>query len=181
MTREELLYTEEVFYPSYVYAGFMSRVWAFIIDMISIQGIFKILILPFVVFLGIGKSDRFFSIYNLINIGVSLGYFFLLTAFNKGQTLGKMILGIRVISETGEDLDYIDVFYREVLGRFIMLQFMVFYIIVLFTDKKQQLGDIFAGTLVVNENSLNGYYNFKREVEDRIRREKYREEVKTEI
>ncbi len=181
MSSEELLYTEEILYPRYVYARFMSRVWAFIIDMLTINGIFKIIILPLTVLFGLGKSSSFLSLYNLIKILVSLSYFFLLTAFNEGQTLGKMVLGIRVVSEDSEDLDLVDVFYREVLGRFVMMRFMVLYIVALFTDKKQQLADIFAGTLVVNVNSLNGYYNLQKEIEDKLKREKYKEEVKVEI
>lgn len=63
-----------------------------------------------------------------------------------------MILGIRVIREDEQSLKWSDVFFREVIGRFIYRVFsilMVLYIIVGFTEEKQGLHDMIASTRVV--------------------------------
>ncbi|EPR29673.1 Proline-rich antigen, partial [Geobacillus sp. WSUCF1] len=45
-------------------------------------------------------------------------YFVLMTkAF--GQTLGKMVFGLKVVDERGEPLTWLTVLFREVVGKFI--------------------------------------------------------------
>ncbi|GMA54602.1 hypothetical protein GCM10025857_59590 [Alicyclobacillus contaminans] len=49
---------------------------------------------------GIERSTDFFSAYGLFSLVIYLAYFTLLTKLNRGQTIGKMIFGIRVICLT---------------------------------------------------------------------------------
>ena len=67
-----------------------------------------------------------------------------------GRTVGKMILRLRVLSETGFNATYGQIFVRSVI-RLIELtpQFWVFVVLVPFSRNRQRLGDIFARTIVV--------------------------------
>ena len=72
-----------------------------------------------------------------------------------GQTLGKMVLGLKVVSLKEESLSWGTVFFREVIGRFIVrtLMFGFTYILVGVLPKKQGLHDIFSDTSVIQEKN----------------------------
>lgn len=81
------------------YAEFWDRFFAFIIDLLIINAIGW----PISIFLPIPKWSwgiPFDLPYNdLINWLIGFVYFFLLEAYNKGQTIGKMALGLRAVDE----------------------------------------------------------------------------------
>ncbi len=69
---------------------------------------------------------------------------------SSGQTLGKRIMGIKVVKESGEQLTPIDAFIRTILR--IIDGFAVYllgFILVLVSAKKQRLGDMAVGSIVV--------------------------------
>ncbi|WP_324777878.1 RDD family protein [Virgibacillus senegalensis] len=79
-------------------------------------------------------------------------YFLLMTKFF-GQTLGKMLFGLRVIREDDGSLTWSDLLFREVVGRFIhrvLFLTPLLYVVVAFTNQKQGLHDMFASTRVVH-------------------------------
>lgn len=167
-------------YPRFLYAGFGARLLAFLIDIVVISSLSKILTRPLLNIFNISRTNLFFSPYNLMNLGLYLGYFFLLTKINKGQTLGKMIVGIRVIGLDDKDLSWIEAFYREVVGRFILKKIKIFYLLALFTRDKQHLADIFAISFVVNNEYFYEYKNLKNRAKEAEREEDYyrdREEI----
>lgn len=72
-----------------------------------------------------------------------------------GQTLGKMIFGLKVINEYDGELTWNDLFFREVVGRFIynVIGIMkVLYVVVAFTKEKQGIHDIVGRTRVIHVN-----------------------------
>lgn len=84
---------------------------------------------------------------------VPLAYFIIyLVLLSKGKPLGKMILGLRVISsQTGEEPGFGKMFLREVIGRFLSgLFFGLGYFWAIFDKNSQAWHDKLAGTLVVN-------------------------------
>lgn len=167
--KEEIIlenkFIKEYEYPKFLFAGFGSRFAAFIIDLLTISFISKILVIPISSIFDITKSKMFFGPYNLMLLGIYLGYFFFLTYINNGQTIGKMILGIKVISLNDEKLNITTVFYREVLGRFILKKLGIFYLMMLFNRNKQQLADFFANTSVVNTEYFYEYLKLKEKAE----------------
>lgn len=175
MVRDDVLYealeVEEL--PRFLYAGFGARLLAFIIDMLVISALGKILVRPLLIFLNIGRSKLFFSPYNLLYLAVYLLYFLLLTKASNGQTLGKMVLGIRVVSLDREEekLTWSNLFYREFLGRFILRRIKLLYLMVLVTRKKQQLGDIFANSSVVNDEYFFEYQELRARAQESSREE----------
>ncbi|WP_042149417.1 RDD family protein [Paucisalibacillus sp. EB02] len=149
---EQVIYASEAHVSEQRYAGFWMRFWAFLIDLIVISSLNGILISPFkFVNEGIAISVGFWTVPGIISAIVFYAYFIFMTKFF-GQTIGKMILGIKVVRENEEPLRWSDVLFRELVGRFIYRAFWfltVLYIIVGFMDEKQGLHDMIADTRVV--------------------------------
>ncbi|MBP3949771.1 RDD family protein [Bacillus suaedae] len=134
------------------FAGFWMRLWAYLLDALVVLSINGLVSFPLRL---IGVNDLIFSPYMLLSASVFFLYFALMTKYY-GQTLGKMVLGLKVISTNGSDLTWTQVIFREGVGRLIhQLFFMlrVIYLFIAFTTKKQGLHDLIADTYVVFEKS----------------------------
>lgn len=147
--------------PSFAYAGFFIRLVAFAIDMAVVYAL-KRIVTSFV------NTPIAFNLHVdvLIYWILTLAYFTLTTYFNKGQTLGKMITNIRVVSIDGSDLDFLQIVSRETFGRYVQNKFMFLYLIVGFAPMKQSLMDILSDTVVVRE-SVNSYLLDQKNISDK--------------
>jgi uncharacterized RDD family membrane protein YckC len=127
-----------------------KRIVAGIID-------FVVLIVVYVVFAvlfgdnsaeGGGFSSSLNGLPALLYFLAFVGYFVVLEGM-KGQTLGKMAVGIKVVAETGE-MSYgkaaIRTLLRIIDGLFL---YIVGIIVIAISKKHQRIGDMAAGTLVV--------------------------------
>jgi uncharacterized RDD family membrane protein YckC len=135
------------------FAGFWMRFWAYLLDLIVIGSIDRLFINP--VFRLLGFDLNAISMFAPISIATAItfyAYFVLMTKFF-GQTLGKMVFGLRVVNLKGEKLSWGAVIFREWIGRFISTSIWITYIIVAFLPKKQGLHDLFADTTVIHEKS----------------------------
>ena len=121
------------------YGGFWIRVVAWIIDALIVG-----LVFPLAFLAGPGVHV----------VGFGLGFFggwlyeAILTSSSLQATLGKMILGLRVTDVQGQRIDFGRATIRhfaKYLSAFIL---GVGYLMVAFTEKKQGLHDMIAGTLV---------------------------------
>lgn len=134
------------------YAGFWMRFWAYLIDLIVIGSIDRIMVYPAFRAIGISLSDSgMFSPVSIATAIVFYGYFIFMTKFF-GQTLGKMVFGLKVIPLKEQKLSWSTVIFREWIGRFISVTIWISYIIVAFLPKKQGLHDLFADTTVIHES-----------------------------
>lgn len=108
---------------------------------------------------------------------VNMGYFFVFEGFMGGQTPGKRLLRLRVITEDGEEIGPREGLIRSftriveigpapsllVLGMInpatmVMVAPFIFFAIVVFVDKRcRRLGDFAAGTLVVRQKLPTEY------------------------
>lgn len=81
---------------------------------------------------------------------ISFAYYIVLEA-QYGQTAGKRAVGIEVVTENGDPLDYRGSVIRNVL-RIIdgFLIYLVGAVVIFFSDKEQRLGDHIANTVVVS-------------------------------
>lgn len=119
------------------YAGFWIRFVAYLIDMIVIYAISSLLnTFSF----GLLNKQLDFPILgeeSLSYVIVMFVYFISMTYFFS-QTLGKMIMKIKVETNKGEKLSLADVVYRELVGRLLTI-FLVYlpYLAVVFTNKKK--------------------------------------------
>lgn len=137
------------------YAGFWMRFWAYIVDLIVVFSLTGLIVKPFTMIDSFREATLWiWSVSGLLGGLVFFAYFLFMTKW-RGQTLGKIIFGLRVIRKDGERLSWSDTLIREVVGRFIhRLLFLFFlYAVVAFTPKKQGLHDMFADTLVIHEKS----------------------------
>jgi len=134
-----------------LYAGFWMRFWAYLLDLIVIGSVNRMIINP--VFRAMDISlieDGIFSPITIATAVVFYLYFVLMTKYY-GQTLGKMVFGLKVVELSGSRLSWGTVIFREWIGRFISATIMVLYLIVGFSKKKQGLHDMFADTTVIYE------------------------------
>lgn len=158
---------EEVLFYERKPAGFWVRFWAYLLDLLVIGGVTSILIKPLFALFGLETSDDvWYAPYAILSAIVFYGYFVLLTKFF-GQTIGKMIFGIRVVSLKTDDLSWPTLIFREWIGRFISVTIWPLYWIVGFTPLKQGLHDFFADTTVVHEQSYRKRKMMQKEVSKR--------------
>jgi uncharacterized RDD family membrane protein YckC len=134
-------------------ADVVMRIVAVILDTIIIIIIAGILLV--IVGFGIAVAGRFgfFSLFPLILIMVVLPflYFTFFEAYMDGQTVGKMLVKIKVVKEDGNPIDLVDALIRNILRIIDELPFLYLLGLVLIasSEKKQRLGDIVAKTVVV--------------------------------
>lgn len=132
-------------------AGFWIRFWAFLIDGLIISAVGGILVNPIFYLMDWSLSETvWYAPISVISAILYYSYFVLMTRFF-GQTLGKMIFGLRVISLKHENLTWSDVLFRDWIGRIINTVFMPLYILVGILPNNQGLHDYFADTTVVHE------------------------------
>nr|WP_249305917.1 RDD family protein [Lederbergia citrea] len=127
------------------------RFWAYLLDCVVLFSINGILVKP--IFRGFDISLSKAGV--ISPYGVAAGiifylYFILLTKYF-GQTLGKMVFGLKVIPLKADDLSWGTIVFREGIGRYISATFNFLYMIIAFTPKKQGLHDLFADTSVIHE------------------------------
>ncbi|WP_264738764.1 RDD family protein [Cytobacillus firmus] len=133
------------------FAGFWMRFWAYLLDLVVVGSVDRILINPIFRALDIPLHES--NLFAPISIATAItfyAYFVLMTKFF-GQTLGKMVFGLRVVNLEGKKLTWSTILFREWIGRFISATIFVGYVIVAFLPKKQGLHDLFAETSVVHE------------------------------
>lgn len=128
------------------YASLLRRALAYTIDTAVISALTTLLFVRLEVSLLLG---------GLFNLMLYVGYFFLMTWLNHGQTLGKMIFKIQVVNQQFEPLSWREAFFREVVGRYIQKVFYLLYIVAFFTPRKESVADLIAQTYVVKSEIMD--------------------------
>ncbi len=151
------------------YAGFWKRVAAYLIDGLILGLVNFLVLVPFLAVIGVGAGvgssmdnpeaaagliglifgGLFFAL--LVLMILAWLYFALMESSSRQATLGKMALGIIVT-----DLNAGKISFGKATGRYFgkIISGMILYIgfiMAAFTEKKQALHDMMAGTLVVNK------------------------------
>jgi len=131
------------------YTGIGSRMMAYVIDTV-LQGFISgaiIVGLALLATFGLQTPD---VLANVIIPIIFLGYFVFFEA-KSGQTPGKKMLDMKVVNTDGSSIGYKESIVRNLLR--IIDALIVFYMIgiaaVFITDKSQRIGDLAAGTVVV--------------------------------
>ncbi|MFY3792198.1 RDD family protein [Ureibacillus sp. MALMAid1270] len=132
--------------------GFWLRFFAFIIDQAIVSALLGIVIYPLFKVANWSITDTdYLAPITIVSAIFYYGYFILMTKYF-GQTLGKMIFGIKVQTINGEKLNWSTVIFRELIGRFINNTISILYLLVIFMPKNNSLADYFADTVVIQEN-----------------------------
>lgn len=156
---------------NFVLAGLMSRFLALLVDTvlsIIITYLLFILVLIFSLLLSAGTAavGGAAAGSSLFGLGVAAqfviwflidwGYMVLLETVWSGQTVGKKMLGLRVIQDTGVRVGVYQSLLRNLVRPLDKLP--IFYLVggaaALFSSTQQRLGDLLAGTIVVRERRL---------------------------
>ncbi|MBL7873054.1 MAG: RDD family protein [Cyclobacteriaceae bacterium] len=154
------------------YAGFGQRLVAIIIDVIIIGVVQSFVFVPILAAAGLGFAsgaenmdfsdpDQAAGMIGaimaaaggvwLLAIIIQVLYFTFMESSKMQATVGKLALGLKVTDLQGNKLDFTKALIRNlsrILSNFTML---IGYIIAAFTEKKQALHDIIAGTLVLKK------------------------------
>jgi uncharacterized RDD family membrane protein YckC len=154
------------------YAGFWLRFVAAIIDAIILGALQFIAVMPILGLVGIGVASEmqdfdpsnqaeamsmagqimaFAGVSQFIFLAIQTLYFALMESSNYQASIGKMVLGLKVTDVNGGKLDFVKAFVRnlsKVISTFILF---IGYIMAGFTEKKQALHDMIAGTLVLKK------------------------------
>lgn len=131
-------------------AGPASRFLALLIDVAFITAASEGLDRVFGALKILGAGKAFFAIAYFV---LSIGYSIATEWFWRGQTLGKRVVGLRVMDEHALRLEFSQVVVRNLL-RFIdglPLFYLVGGIACFFTRYSQRLGDLAANTIVVRD------------------------------
>jgi uncharacterized RDD family membrane protein YckC len=137
------------------YGGFWKRVIAYLIDgliiAVPITMIFGTVIPDVMQAENVQAVPFAVSVPQLIMILGSWVYFAGLESSEWQATVGKKILGMKVVNAAGQRINFIKATVRyvaKILSSFIL---MIGFIMVAFTARKQGLHDFIAGTTVVNQ------------------------------
>ena len=139
-----------------IYAGFFSRLAAFCLDSVLVgMGLGIVRLSVGVVKLMIGDVFIFqpllfsYTIFDILYYVLTITYFVLMTYFC-GATVGKHLMKIKVVDAEGQKLTFLNVLFRETIGRYLsVLIVYIGYIIAGFDSRKQGLHDKIADTCVI--------------------------------
>lgn len=98
-------------------------------------------------------------IYLVLTVLVIVGYPVAFETLSRGRSLGKLALGLRVVSDDGSPERFRQALFRGLAG---ILEFWTLggapaLISSLISEKGKRLGDIFAGTMVISERAPRNY------------------------
>jgi uncharacterized RDD family membrane protein YckC len=157
------------------YAGFGLRLVAFIIDVIIIGILQSVIIIPILAAIGfsmfsgataadmndpdvavgmVGTIMAMVGTYWILGMCVQVLYFTFMESSKVQATVGKLALGLIVTDMNGAKLDFGKAFIRNLCRIISNLTMLIGYIIAGFTEKRQALHDIIAGTLVIKKNPV---------------------------
>jgi uncharacterized RDD family membrane protein YckC len=124
------------------YAGFWVRFVAVFIDGVILGVVGAIL-------MAVLKPLFGENMQGLVQLALAIGYYVFYQQ-NKGQTLGKKVMKLKVVDSSGKTPPVMTFFLREIIGKFVSAIILgIGYLMVVWDPKKQALHDKIAGTYVV--------------------------------
>lgn len=180
MDQNHKIRTPEFVSLQFQLAGLGSRTAAFLIDqlILTVVNIVFFLVLFFIL-MGQPISQILAEISSL-TIGIIIiilfiinwGYFFAFEYFSGGRTLGKKVIGIRVIQDNGHSVTLLSSLIRNLLRIIDSLPASYFLgmMMMFFHSKHKRLGDFVAGTIVVHERKAKSNKKLtalEKEIEER--------------
>ena len=156
-------------YSNENYAGFWVRLAAYVIDSVIVAIGLLVVRLAWI---GIGALISgtildgnvlfHYSLKDIVLYIFKVMYFVLLT-WCTGTTIGKRLMNLRVVpADRNEKLSFVDVLYRETVGRFLCgISIWIGYIIVGIDKEKRGFHDMLCDTRVVYEKKVKMYPEYQ--------------------
>src|SRR6476620_10099025 len=135
----------------YRLAGPFRRLPAFILDFCVGMALVVGLVIVISMTVGIVSQHLAGGIFLLLFFIVRWFYGVLFETFLNGQTPGKYMLGLRVLSDTGEPINGMQATLRNLLRAADTFLPLIPLVVMPLSKKYQRLGDLVAGTIVVIE------------------------------
>lgn len=142
------------------YAGFWIRFIAYLIDQL-------ILYIAFIVLLTLFTGDPFYQsridpfelgrdywIITSSNLILSVMYYAGMESSPKQATIGKMLMGLKVVGREGQQISLLNAFGRYFAKILSALPLLIGFVMAGFDSKKQALHDKLAETYVVVESRI---------------------------
>lgn len=140
---------------SFQLASPIARFLAWLLDFTVIVVVMNVLLIA-ASLLRFLSADWYGAAVSIVFFAVSIGYGIALEWGWRGQTIGKKLLRLRVMDETGLPLGFRQVVLRNLLR--VIDKFPFFYlvggIVSVLSPKSQRLGDLASGTIVVRESAV---------------------------
>jgi uncharacterized RDD family membrane protein YckC len=156
------------------FAGFWLRFVAYLIDLIIVQVVQSILIIPILALIGLNlafgegfedlkvmdEADFFVvaegvfstvTTFILLTSSVQLLYYSIMEASKFQGTFGKIALGLQVTNLDGSPIDFPTALLRNFAKIISSALFLLGYIIAGITEKKQALHDLIASAVVIRK------------------------------
>jgi uncharacterized RDD family membrane protein YckC len=157
------------------FAPFWKRTFAFIIDAAIVITLFCLLIHAVNILLALPVEyspifergvalkmspyveEHFVEIvllYSFLKLAVLIPYFTLLESSRLQATFGKLLMGIKVVDLSGKRISFAGAtgrFFAKILSGQVLL---IGYFMAAFSERKQTLHDLLAGTLVVTKEGV---------------------------
>jgi len=147
------LITPERIAFNHVVAGPFRRSIAYLIDLV-VMGLLSLAVLVVALIIALGAPSGL-GLYFVALFGLQFGYGAFCEGLFNGQTVGKWLLGIRVVSVEGLSITGAQAFLRNLLWAFDGLApfaYLPAILCMMLTSRFQRLGDLAAGTMVVVED-----------------------------
>jgi len=132
------------------YGGFWIRVVAYVIDAILISLVLGVVASVLgISYVDMGDVTQSNPTLNLLSLLVAWLYFALMESSERGATVGKMAMGLRVVSNDGKRLSFLNAtgrYFAKIISALILC---IGFIMIAFTDRKRGLHDMMASTLVI--------------------------------
>jgi uncharacterized RDD family membrane protein YckC len=136
----------------YRLAGPFRRLPAFILDFCIGTAVFIALAIVINMTVGIASPNLAIALLFLLFFVIWWFYGVLFETFMNGQTPGKYMVGLRVLSDTGEPINGMQATLRNLLRAADLFLPLAGLVVMSLNKKFQRLGDIVAGTIVVIED-----------------------------
>jgi uncharacterized RDD family membrane protein YckC len=147
-----LVVTPENIAFEYQLAGPFRRLPALIIDLMVLGALQAVLTLATALAIGWFSGGAAAFLILVMSFSLQWGYGIVLETFFNGQTLGKYLTGLRVLSLDGRPIDGMQATIRNVLRAADLWLPLAGLVTMAATARFQRLGDLVAGTMVVVED-----------------------------
>lgn len=159
--RQMTVVTPEHVQVQFQTAGLGSRAAAHIVDLAILAIVNTILFASLYYsslklwsgFLGLGQY--FVAIISLAVFLINWGYFVALEYFWSGQTIGKRVVGLKVVQENGQSVTFLSAIIRNLFRLVDSLPagYLLGALVCFFHPQHKRIGDLVAGTVVIFEST----------------------------
>ncbi len=136
-------------------AGIATRLLGFIIDFLVYVVLLILLFVVLFAFLASGDAAFAAAVSVVTIVAVLVVVPTVVETLSRGRSLGKLATGLRVVRDDGGPIRTRQALTRQLVGfgEFYLLYGMVTIFVVLANSRTKRLGDLLAGTYVINERT----------------------------